>query len=424
MTVLDTLARADCEAPVERLLCHPRLPLVAGLDSGRPAAHVWGSADGELRPLGTVTTGAPGYGEAFGWERIKRTPGAAWHPHQPLLMVALEGGRVLRWTPAGVGELPGVPETAAYRDLAFSPDGRTLWASPSSRPSDDAWESSDVADLESGAVSAGPRWDTGIVEHPGGGGLVFTFQSDQGRTLGRFARVDQGRLRFLRSALALDADGYEAPVFSVDGRHCAIRGNAYENAVEVFDMPSLRRVLRVMLSPPSPGYPYPEDWMAERDSWSWHNIAFGARPGVLWVGTPAGKLVEIGLEDDSATEHVVPAGSPVTAVSAGSPVTAVTALAATARGELVVAGADLRLLSVSGEPPREQSVSAAVAKSFVDGTTEVTEYSEDLVMTDGVQTWEPTELDGVTAAADSDPMWLRLQAAVNTALGETRDGQA
>jgi len=50
----------------------------------------------------------------------------------------------------------------------------------------------------------------------------------------------------------LDADGYEAPVFSADGRRFAIRGNAYENSLAVFEFPSLKLVLATTLGIPAP----------------------------------------------------------------------------------------------------------------------------------------------------------------------------
>src|ERR1035437_9899566 len=83
-----------------------------------------------------------------------------------------------------------------------------------------AWESSDTLDLASGTVGVGPRWDTGIAAHPAGE-LVAALCSDQGATLGLFARVDQdsrpAAMRVLRRALILDADGYQTPVFSRTG---------------------------------------------------------------------------------------------------------------------------------------------------------------------------------------------------------------
>jgi hypothetical protein len=234
-------------------VCHPRLPLVAGLDSERPAVHVWDGQAGKLRELGTVGADSAVYADAFGWQRKKRTPAVAWHPEQSLLLVANEAA-VVPWAPAGPAELEGLPVTAAYRSLAFSPDGRTLWASPSSSGEEAAGESSDALDLASGAIGTGPRWDTGIAEHPAGG-LVTMLCSDQGATLALFARVDQesrpAAMRVLRKSLILDADGYQVPVFSADGRYLAIRGNAYDNSLEVFEFPSLDRVLATKLGEPT-----------------------------------------------------------------------------------------------------------------------------------------------------------------------------
>ncbi|MGW9032660.1 hypothetical protein ACWGQ5_53755 [Streptomyces sp. NPDC055722] len=370
VTVVGTLVRVRVGGgPVERLVCHPRLPLVAGLDSERPAVHVWESGAGQLHQLGTVGAESTVYGDAVGWERMERTPAVAWHPDQPLIMVAGEDG-VVQWTPAGLSEPEGLPPTACYSDLAFRPDGRTLWASPSSGDEGDAWESSDVLDLASGTVSTGARWDTGVAEHPAGG-LVVTLCSDQGATLGLFARVDHeavpAAMRVLRRALILDADGYETPVFSADGRHLAIRGNAYDNSLEVFEFPSLHRVLATTLGEPSPGYPYPEEWLAQMRAWSRHNIAFGAQPGVLWVGTPTGTLVEVDLDGPHAVEHDVLAGSPVTA------------LGATTTGELLVAGreGDLALLSVrtgsAKAQPTDGDASRATVTAFLDATSDVPE---------------------------------------------------
>ena len=184
------------------------------------------------------------------------SPTIAWHPDQPLLLVVNEGA-VRRWTPDGVSAMDGLPAAAAYRYLAFSPDGQTLWAFPSPEAMQDRWRpSSDAIDLASGTVRAGWGWDTGVARHPGGG-LVLTFQSDQGATYGLFARVDHGTrpaaMRVLSRALILDCDRYETPVFSADGRHFAIRGNAYDNSVEVFEFPSLTRVLATTLGEPEPG---------------------------------------------------------------------------------------------------------------------------------------------------------------------------
>ncbi|MEV6507205.1 hypothetical protein AB0M61_13885 [Streptomyces sp. NPDC051642] len=181
--------------------------------------HIWDCGAGQLRELGSVSAESSGYDEAVDRGGAWETPAVAWHPHEPQLMVAGEG-RVVRWSPAGPADLNGPPRTACYRSLAFSPDGRTLWATPSSGDEDNPWDSSDVLDPVSGAVGSGPRWDTGIAEHPGGG-LVATLRSDQGATYVLFARVDHetapaAAMRVLRRALILDVDGYETPVFSAD----------------------------------------------------------------------------------------------------------------------------------------------------------------------------------------------------------------
>ncbi|MER7376603.1 hypothetical protein [Streptomyces lanatus] len=402
--------------PVERLACHPRLPLIAGLDSARPAVHIWGCEAGRLRELGSVGAESSPYGDAVGWERMERTPAVAWHPDLPLLIVSGEGG-VVRWTPRGVSGVEGLPPGAGYRALAFGPGGGTLWASPSSGAEDGAWDSSDVLDLDTRTIGTGPRWDTGVAEHPAGG-LVATLASDQGATLVLFARVDQGTvpatMRVLRRALILDADGYETPVFSPDGRHLAVRGNAYDNSLEVFEFPSLRRVLATTLGEPSPGYPYPPEWLEQMRAWSRHNIAFGSsRPGVLWVGTPTGTVVEVDVGTRQAVEFDVPGGSPVSGLST------------TATGELVIAGGggDLMLVSVRSGSEKTPGTgggekATAAVTAFLDATSEIPDDGDletHLVVTDGTRTWESDDLESVTTATSTDPTWLRLQAAINNA---------
>ncbi|WP_235032588.1 hypothetical protein [Actinacidiphila yanglinensis] len=387
---------------------------MAGLDGERPAVHVWSCEAGQLRELGSVGSESDGYGDAFSWERIVRTPALAWHPGEPRLAVSAGESGVVQWTPSGRSAVDGVPPTTEYRRLAFSPDGGTLWASPSSS---DAWDSSDVVDLTSGTVGSGPAWDTGVAHHPGGG-LVVTLSSDQGATHGLFARVDpgaaSGAMRLLRRALILDVDGYETPLFSADGRHFAIRGNAYGNTLDVFAFPSLQRVLSTTLGEPSPGYPYPQEWLDQMRAWSRHNLAFGARPGVLWVGAPTGALFEVHIETSRVVEHRLVAGSPVSA------------LAATASGELVLAsgGGELVLVSVRSDleetrAPDDGDASTAAASAvaeFLDATSEVPEggdLDEHLLLTDGERTWNSDDLATVHAATEEDPTWLRLRAAVN-----------
>lgn len=369
-----------------------------------------------MRELGCVGAESDGYGDAVGWERIERTPALAWHPDEPRLLVAGGEYGVVQWTPAGLSAVDAVPPAADYRGLAFSPDGRTLWASPSSSG---GWDSSDVVDLASGTVGSGRPWDTGVAQHPGGG-LVATLSSDQGATHGLFARVDPGAapgaMRLLRRALILDVDGYETPLFSVDGRHFAIRGNAYGNTLEVFAFPSLQRVLATTLGEPSPGFPYPQEWLDQMRAWSRHNLAFGARPGVLWVGTPTGALIEVDIETSRAVEHDVAAGSPVAA------------LAATATGELVLAsgGGELILVSVRSDPEETRAAhdtdastaAASAVREFLDATSEVPDggdLEEHLVLTDGTRTWNSDDLATVYTATAEDPTWLQLRGAINKA---------
>jgi hypothetical protein len=396
--------RVGSEARVERLVCHPGLPLVAGVDYSRPAVHVWDCGGGELREVGIISSAV----ERPFWRPLAMF----WEPGESLLLASRKGirgaaGTVARWTPAGVAGLDGLPPTDRYWDLAFSPDGRALWASPSRDDPD--WAPSDVVDLASGTVWAGQRWDTGVAEHPAGG-LVATLVSEQGGTLVVFARVDHGRapaaMRLLGRALILDADGYAAPVFSPDGRHLAIRGNSYGHFLAVFEFPSLRRVLAT-----TPGE---SRWagMDQQERWDWsrHNIAFGAQPGVLWTGTSAGTLIETDLDSHQSASHDVLAGSPATG------------LATTPSGDLIVAtgGGDLALVSVTAGHPAAPAPDAPQGQvaAFLASTSVVPDDRDldaHLVVTDGVRTWEPDDLATVTTATAADPAWLRMRAFRNNA---------
>jgi hypothetical protein len=204
-------------------------------------------------------------------------------------------------------------------------------------------------------------------------------------------------MRVQRRALILDVDGYETPVFSPDGRLFAIRGNAYENTLEVFEFPSLLRVFATSLGERS-----------ELGAWSRHNIAFGTQPGVLWIGTPNGTLMELDLPQQKTVEHEVLSGSPVTG------------LAATATGELVVAGGsgELVLLSADGDATDTRATARAAVTAFLDATSDVPgdgDLEKHLVRTDGTRSWDSDDLTTVTTATATDPTWLRLQAALNTA---------
>jgi hypothetical protein len=411
-------ARVSAEEHIERLMCHPRLPLVAGLAAGRPAAYIWDCASAQMQELGVLGSEATPYDDDDPWISHTRRPTLAWHPERPELMFSGEDG-VTQWTPDEIRPLTAVPRTTRYRTMAYSPDGRTLWASPSST-GDDAWSRSDALDLASGSLTAtGPGWDTGVALHPAGG-LAVTLESDQGATLVLFARIDQestpAAMRVLNRALVLDVDDHHAPIFTRDGRHFAVRGNAYEHLVQIFEFPSLRRVLAVTLGDPSPGYPYPEEWLVQRRAWGWHNIAFAAHPDVLWIATPDGKLVELGISGESAVEHDVLDGARATA------------LAATAAGELIVATADgeLVLISVNDDATASDvagcDASHEAVVAFLNATREIPAEGdtwEHVVTTDGSRTWTPEDLSEITAADDEDPTWLRLAAAINAASGRS-----
>lgn len=210
--------------------------------------------------------------------------------------------------------------------------------------------------------------------------------------------------------------GNQTPIFGADGRHFAIRGNAYENSLEVFEFPSLNRVLATILGEPNPGYPYPQEWLDQMDAWSRHNVAFAAEPGVLWIGTPTGTLIEFDLDSQHALEHDVLIGSPVTA------------LGVVATGELAVAGGDgeLVLVSVRADSAKPRAVDTgalhAMVAAFVEATSEVPDGGDlwtHLGMTDGTQSWGTADLATVTTATETDPTWLQIQAAMNNA----RDGK-
>lgn len=398
---------------VERLVCHGQLPLIAGLEAARPAVHVWEFGAGGLREHGIIDAGAAAY-PPEPWKRYRLVPSLAWHPREPSLVVTGPAG-LLRWTPDGASVVAGAPPNVGYRAVAFSPDGRTLWASPTSQLNErQAWQRSDALDLVTGVLRFGPPWDTGIVEHPGGG-LVVTLSSDQGATDVLFTRPDEGvpaRMRMLRHAIMLDADGYEAPVFSDDGRYLAIRGNAYVQSLDVFEFPTMRKVLHTTLGEPYPGYPYPPEWLEEQSRWSRYNIAFAPRSGVLLVGTSQGSIVEIDLDGGRASARDV-ASAPISA------------LAVMSTGQLVVADRSGLLTVMQDAPgnpdggtrPAAAAVARARVEHFLAATTELPDDADldaDLIRHDGQRAWSSDDLETVTAADDVDPTWLRLQAAINT----------
>ncbi|MFD8482889.1 hypothetical protein [Kitasatospora sp. NPDC059673] len=387
LAVLDRLLD-DSDFPVEQLSCHPRLPLAVGTSTDCRTVRIFGWGEGRLRELAAldVEPGTAPWGDSA-------PQAVAWHPHLPLLAVA-DGEFLLRWTPDGSSDPVRTPAGTAYDALAFSPDGGTLWATPSA---DQGWAASDVLDPATGAVTGTARpWDTGVSVHPSGE-LAATLASDQGATYCLFARPGDGpaaTMRTLRQALILDCDGYGAPLFSSDGRHFAIRGNAYVDMLEVFAFPSLRKALSTTLA---------EDHSVE---WPRDNLAWGARPGVLWIGTPTGSLLELDVEAQEATEHASPDGTPIAA------------LAATASGDLLVARDDgeLVLLSVRPAPVAPAVEPNDDVAAFLAGTEDAPldgELEEHLTVTDGTRSWTDDELAEVTETGPGDPTWLRIQAGMN-----------
>ncbi|MFK0192366.1 hypothetical protein [Kitasatospora sp. NPDC090308] len=389
MTDLAVVARLldEDDLPVQRLTCHPRLPPAAGTGADGRSIRVWDCSGGRLRTLASFQVAAvttPRGGPV--------PPPVAWHPHEPLLVVG-DGGALRRWTPDGPAA--PLPARTGYRHLAFSPDGRSLWAAPSGGGA----ETSDVLDPSTGAPATRSAhwWDTGVGVHPSGG-LVATLVSEQGGTLCLFARSGDGpgggpaAMRPVRRALVLDADGYGAPLFSADGRHVALRGNAYVDSLDVFAFPSLRRALHAVLG--------------TDEQWHRHALAFGPRPGALWIGTPGGTLIELDAEARTAVEHPGPGGA------------AVTAPAATAAGELLAARADGGLALLSAGPAPTGAAPDGSLAAFLAGTEEIPADGAPephLVLTDGRGTWDADSLETVTDASPADPGWLRIQAHVNRA---------
>jgi hypothetical protein len=164
----------------------------------------------------------------------------------------------------------------------------------------------------------------------------------------------------------------------------------------------------------------------EYRAWSRHNIAFGAAPGVLWVGTPDGTLVEADLDAGRAAGHDVPGGAPVSA------------LCATPAGDLVIATADgtlvvVPVLSTPAPDDRQLALfslpapappaavpglpsSRELAAAFLAATGDVPgdgDLDDLLEVTDGLRSWAPGALSTVTTSDASAPAWLRQRAALN-----------
>ncbi len=75
--------------------------------------------------------------------------------------------------------------------------------------------------------------------------------------------------------------------------------------------------------------------------------------------------------------------------------------------------AGLVILSVPGDHPAPDPDGLI---AFLDSTQPIDadgELWDRLELTDGVRTWREDDLNAVVTADDSDPTWLRLQAAIN-----------
>ncbi|MBQ1039130.1 hypothetical protein [Micromonospora sp. C81] len=96
------------------------------------------------------------------------------------------------------------------------------------------------------------------------------------------------------------------------------------------------------------------------------------------------------------------------------PGAAVTALAATAAGDLVVAGNDGMLLLLSGGRIGTDEAPRAAVTEFLAATSEASVVDMDqLDLTDGTRTWQPGDLEVVSEDSGTDPSWLRIRAAMN-----------
>jgi hypothetical protein len=100
----------------------------------------------------------------------------------------------------------------------------------------------------------------------------------------------------------------------------------------------------------------------------------------------------------------------------------VTALCATAAGDLIAAtgDGDLALITLAADSAAASAAAGGEAQArvaaFLDGSSEAPgdgSLKAHLVLTNGARTWEPDDLETVTAAAKTDPTWLRIRAAVN-----------
>lgn len=95
------------------------------------------------------------------------------------------------------------------------------------------------------------------------------------------AAQDIGQLPYIRQRRLIPfvptAVGHRGGGAHPGGRFLAIRGNSYWHSLDVFEFPSLRRVLATDLDPRRADISHEElaEWFG---AWPRHNIAFGAKP--------------------------------------------------------------------------------------------------------------------------------------------------
>ncbi|WP_052440865.1 hypothetical protein [Streptacidiphilus anmyonensis] len=143
-----------------------------------------------------------------------------------------------------------------------------------------------------------------------------------------------------------------------------------------------------------------------------------ARPGVLWIATPEGSLLEVDVETREATEHHGPSDSRLTALTV-TPTGEL--LIATDRGELFLLCVLTSAAPTTTDASDGHELAKAAATAFLAATSELPadgDLESDLILTDGTRTWEGQDLSTVTEAAPTDPTWQRLRAAVNKVLTE------
>lgn len=442
---LTTIASVHHGAPLHHLRFHPTLPLLATVDAHHVAVHVWTWRAGELLRLGSI--GEPGVArvpDSIG--RLQRGRDIDWHPTRPWLAVAgaqgvqlwmcdlAAGVQLLRtcgvmppcervvedtlyWQSSNGGEMQPVTrhrtiprELPGYMHVGFSPSGRSLWASAVDARDEEVRDglASDWFDLDDPAHATQVwRWDTDLALHPEGE-LMAAFESNQGATLLRFARVNDGpageSIETLRRALVLDADGYCDLTFSPRGDRFLFHGNAYEGFCQVHAFPSLERVCIVPLD----GW---KETLEKRLPPSWNDycpffesLAFSPDNEGLLIGLRSGHLVDLDLRTLEPRDHVLLLDRPLSAfrVRAHDGLLAVTDLDGL-----------LRLYQLPHPAAHPDTTSRPLTRSFVDATAPATRYApwDDLSLTDGLREWSDASLD-TSDLPDSAPTWARLGAAL------------